>query len=412
MWDTVAVKVKGLTPSSMVRLRASTTQTNGIYAESNTYFIADEKGEISTETSAAVSGGYTGVELMGIFWSMEAKYLDKDGIKPHYMPETVMIDAYTDDERIASAELTRRNIDGGVTVTPVKGEGLFAEYYAPGGKIQRNNIIAFGGSDGTIYSGRRLARYLSSQGFGVLAMAYFLEEGMPDRLVSIPIESVGRAIEWLRSNCSADGKIGITGISRGGEFSLLTASYYKEITCVAALTPATLMWESEDISGCYPSWSVKGVDLPFIECDYTPKLRRIMNKNEEFYECNTTYIKCLDDAEQNRKAFLEECTIKVENINGNIMMVSGRNDDVWPAYRMCCKAMDRLRDKGFAHRYEHITYDNVGHRVYTDGYVSTIPDYTVMPRSRFFLGGEPKSNSAAQANTRKELKRFFGENLK
>lgn len=412
IWEPVNVKISGLEPGQRVRLNAGTFTTKGVYHESDVEFIADEKGEVNTETSAAESGSYQGVDAMGIFWSMKAKYADKSKEVAHYMPETVILTAYVDGIEKARAELVRMNMADNVTITPVKGNGMFAEYYAPNGKIQKNNIISFGGSDGTIYSGRRLARFLSSHGFGVLAMAYFLEEGLPDRLVSIPIESVGRAIEWIKANCSKDGKIGITGISRGGEFSLLTASYYSDINCVAALTPATLMWESEDISGCYPSWSVNGKDLPFIECDYDQELRDIQKEDKEFFECTSTYVRCLDDAEKNREDFLEECTIKVENINGNILMVSGKEDLVWPAYRMCCKAMRRLDEKGFKHKYQHITYEHVGHRVYTDGYVSTLPDYIMNTGSKMHLGGDPKYNAHAQANTRKALLEFFAENLK
>ena len=62
---------------------------------------------------------------------------------------------------------------------------------------------------------------------------------------------------------------------------------------------------------------------------------------------------------ENKNA-VKKAEIKVENINGPILVISGKNDDQWPAPEMSDQLMARLKRKGFKHDYEHIKLDG-GH---------------------------------------------------
>ena len=50
----------------------------------------------------------------------------------------------------------------------------------------------------------------------------------------------------------------------------------------------------------------------------------------------------------------QEAEIKVENINGPILFVSGTEDQIWPSTQMCNRMVDRLKNAGFDKPYEHI----------------------------------------------------------
>ena len=53
--------------------------------------------------------------------------------------------------------------------------------------------------------------------------------------------------------------------------------------------------------------------------------------------------------------------IKVENINGPVLLVSGENDHVWPSAEMSREVMNRLKEKNFEHAYHHIMVPNGNH---------------------------------------------------
>jgi hemolysin-activating ACP:hemolysin acyltransferase len=63
----------------------------------------------------------------------------------------------------------------------------------------------------------------------------------------------------------------------------------------------------------------------------------------------------LEDKESVKKAEIE-----VENINGAILLLSGKNDDQWPATEMSDQLIKRLNSKNFKYYFEHIKLDG-GH---------------------------------------------------
>lgn len=63
----------------------------------------------------------------------------------------------------------------------------------------------------------------------------------------------------------------------------------------------------------------------------------------------------LEDEEAVKKA-----EIQVENINGPVLIISGNDDDQWPATSMSNRIMERLKEHNFKHYKEHIILDG-GH---------------------------------------------------
>jgi hypothetical protein len=69
----------------------------------------------------------------------------------------------------------------------------------------------------------------------------------------------------------------------------------------------------------------------------------------------TAHKMMLEDKEASKKA-----EIQVENINGAILILSGINDEMWPATEMSDKLIKRLKNKNFNYYNEHIKLDG-GH---------------------------------------------------
>lgn len=68
--ERVETRVAGLGPGQPVTLRAVATDERGCLFQSCAHYRADGHGELHLGTDASHGGDYTGVEPMGLFWSL------------------------------------------------------------------------------------------------------------------------------------------------------------------------------------------------------------------------------------------------------------------------------------------------------------------------------------------------------
>ena len=62
----------------------------------------------------------------------------------------------------------------------------------------------------------------------------------------------------------------------------------------------------------------------------------------------------------------EEARIKIENINGAILLLTAGYDLMWPAHPSAQRMMRRLQRKHFAHPYSEQSYLHAGHFLFPD----------------------------------------------
>ena len=62
-----------------------------------------------------------------------------------------------------------------------------------------------------------------------------------------------------------------------------------------------------------------------------------------------------------QKDAVEKATIEVEKIHGPLLLLSGDDDSIWPSGEMADAICDRLKEKGFRYKYEHLKYKDAGH---------------------------------------------------
>ncbi len=95
------------------------------------------------------------------------------------------------------------------TTYRVKTDGFYGELFRPeNDKFPGKALICFSGSDGGIELARALAGVYQAQGLTTLALAYVLEEDLPDRFVNVPIDTLEAAAKRLheitkKSGCGA-----------------------------------------------------------------------------------------------------------------------------------------------------------------------------------------------------------------
>ena len=61
--------------------------------------------------------------------------------------------------------------------------------------------------------------------------------------------------------------------------------------------------------------------------------------------------------------YVNQAAIKVENINGPILLFSGKDDKVWPSSIMADMIEERIKENNFQHSFENIQYINAGHLI-------------------------------------------------
>ncbi|MEZ6072212.1 MAG: alpha/beta fold hydrolase [Pirellulales bacterium] len=250
---------------------------------------------------------------------------------------------------VAATLLAAGQLPEGVEKQEVVDEAFVADFYTKQDAPPAVGVLVLGGSEGGKPS--RLAQGLAAKGFAVLAVAYFKAEGTPDYLDMIPLEYFEQPLEWLASQEAVrDGKIVVIGGSKGGELALLLASRHPEIAGVVAISPSSVVFQGIPKVFWPPrsSWSYHGEPIPFVPYDYS---QPIDTKN-----LLPLYQRSLqqDDA-------VARATIPVERIGGPVLLFSGVDDTMWPATDMCDDMVSRLRERAFAHEYQHVDYPNAGH---------------------------------------------------
>lgn len=239
--------------------------------------------------------------------------------------------------------------------------------YFPAQEESKNvAILMLGGSEGGYPNSD--SDFYTSRGFSLLEVAYFGTENTPKMLEMIPLEYFEKVLSYYKALPEIQNKkIVVIGVSKGAELALLLASKYQEIQGVIAKVPSSVVFQS--IGGMQSSWSNKGESIPFVpyvKYDFTSV------KNHEFLEIYQLSL-------ENKKA-VEKATIAVENINGPILLFSGKDDKLWPSSMMSEMIMKRLRDNDFKFSYEHIAYENAGHTF----------------NEHFMLGGTYEGNKEAR----------------
>jgi len=226
----------------------------------------------------------------------------------------------------------------------------------------------------------------------VLSLAYFKSTGLPDSLEEIPIEYFEKAFDWLSKQDSIiRDEYAILGGSKGAEIALWLGSKYSQLKAVIALSPSSVIWQGIPINrydlgkGKMSSWSYQGESLPFLPYPTPIKksdllflrlkkiheaaLQNINHPKDAIVEDAIVEETIIEEAIVEEaiveeaiveEAIVEDAIIPVENIQGAVMLISGKRDRLWPSAVMGEQIANRLKTKGFDKHYEHIVFDT-GH---------------------------------------------------
>lgn len=271
----------------------------------------------------------------------------------------------------------------------VSGQSFVANLWLPPSKGPHAGVLLVGGSGGGIawqdYWGDILARH----GFVALALAYFGMEGLPKELDEIPLEYFLGAIEYMQRTPAIDrNRIGVVGVSRGGELALLLASHSPAIDAVVAFVPSAVVFQSTVSTGAgrkpRSSWTFRGRPFPFVAREPGDTAEPLVNE----------FRRALAQRDQ-----VANATIPVERIRGPILLLSGKEDTTWPSSDMSEMVVARLRNRKFRFSYEHIAYDHAGHMIHQ------------IRSDAVKRGGTEIDNSVAQQDAQRRTLEFLARTL-
>jgi|JI9StandDraft_2_1071091.scaffolds.fasta_scaffold02609_7 dienelactone hydrolase/uncharacterized protein (DUF2141 family) len=290
----------------------------------------------------------------------------------------------------------------GVAKTVVRDDGLLGAFYMPEGTARRPALLVLGGSEGGLSASSGVGVSFAKQGYAVLALAYFMEDGLPQSLENIPLEYFDKAIDWLKRQPGVDADaIGVIGGSRGSEAALLLASRNTSIKAVMAFAPSGVVWQGLNFANPMnmgPAWTVDGKALPFVTPDGM-KYRPGAAMKPMFDAALAT---------ETRK----DVDIPVERIKAPILLISGKEDALWPSFDMGEAITKRLAAANFAYPVQHLAYDGAGHMVFMGDPTAASAQSMSRTPPNAMMGGTPEAGLAAWTQNWPLTLAFFDNALK
>jgi dienelactone hydrolase len=95
--------------------------------------------------------------------------------------------------------------------------------------------------------------------------------------------------------------------------------------------------------------------------------------------------------------------IPVERIAGPILLLAGKDDQIWPSYPMAQRITARLKARGHPYADQLVAYDQVGHPI-PYAYIPLAGD---RQHARFDVGGTPAGAARAQADAWPKILAFL-----
>ncbi len=229
---------------------------------------------------------------------------------------------------------------------------------------------------------------------------------------SLPLERFGSAIEYLKAQGNVS--FGICGASTTGMLALLAASYYPEITLTIALTPCDFVMEgfyqgNKDGRKEWPagesSVTLDGKQLPYLPYayrhpEYWDKVAEQSKRNGDKIASTELFI-----ASEKAHPIREEEKIKVELIQGKILMIGAEDDSLWETAKYIRRMEQRLKEHEHSCRAEFFIYEHGTHFVFPEGMVKTMLPIGGDLLTRIFAAGKkyPKECKSTRVDIEKQI---------
>jgi dienelactone hydrolase len=213
---------------------------------------------------------------------------------------------------------------------------------------------------------------LASHGVAAASIRYFGGHGQPGEARLVPLETFDDVLADLHARYQ---RLVVLGTSWGAQAALLLGTLYPEIDAVVGISPTYVSWAG--LSEERPqrsSWTLRGAQVPFVPFDDEAIEDAVKEANGDLPSYCEAYLAALEKYADRVPA----ATIPVERIAGEVVLVAGGGDALWPSVL----AAEAVRRRRTAHDLETIvvTHPDAGHRV-------VLPGEPVLPLSQRLAWG-------------------------
>lgn len=186
-------------------------------------------------------------------------------------------------------------------------------------------ILTLLGSSGRMDVER--ARFFAHHGAHAMALRWFGGTGQAAGICEVPIEVFVRALDRL-SQEPID-RLAVVGLSKGAEAALLLACVDARVDLTVAISPPSVVWANVGpgtdglVTPYRSSWTWRGEPLPFVSYDedWTP------DEDDGPIAYGTLYEQSL----LIDPTATEAAAIPIEEAAGDVVLVAGHDDRLWPS---------------------------------------------------------------------------------
>ena len=413
--ETILVKVIDGPPESEVTITVAVTDAKDHRWESRNVFRTDMYGTVDISREAPVSGSYTSTDPAGPLWSMR---FSSEDVAPSMFaaPWDQLEFAFTAEAggEAESRVAVRRWGGPGVTRSEILGEGFVGFLFEPAGGGPHPAVALISGTTGT-QPVEPTAALLASRGYMAMVVGYMGLEGLPKTLCEVPLETLAAGIRRLSAHRSVDGeRVGVLCYSVGAEGALAALSEIEGLgtRAVVAIAPSSVIWQamSEGRPPKKSSWTLGGEPLPWVPVHgerLIPELLKnaLLKRLSRHPRPSALRLRSAYSAGLRDRSAVEKAEIRVERIEAPILLVSGSDDQMWPAAEMAA-ALARRRAQARRSGDKHLNLAQAGH-IIRPPFVPTTVTWT----EDLYSGGTPEGSANASVKAWAEILRFLGRHL-
>ncbi|KAM4690624.1 acyl-coenzyme A thioesterase 2, mitochondrial-like isoform 2-T2 [Rhinophrynus dorsalis] len=250
--ERLQIRVQGLSPKQQVTLRVMVVDDEEYMFDSCAHYQADSAGSVDLQRDASLGGDFTGVQPMGLLWSLSPSVMEK----PYYRLEKKEVhkSPMIVEMLVHKGHMNTRSIPGEVT-SRIKFERLFVapgvrrirlregavrgSLFLPPGEGPFPGVIDMFGDEGGLVEYR--SSLLASRGFASLALPYFAFEDLPPAMTEFHLEYFEEAAKFLALHPKAKATTIKEALAKWEEKTGQKAADAKEVKLYAQIPPIEKM---------------------------------------------------------------------------------------------------------------------------------------------------------------------------
>lgn len=394
------IALRGLQPGQRVTLQSRTVRGPQVEWTSATTFLADADGAVDLTRDAPVEGSYSGVAAMGLVWSQTRADANASAepfaAAPGAALRTEVRALLGEAGPVLTADFVQQLAAEGVTRREVRDEGLSAVLFTPATPGPHPVVMVLNGSGGGINEPR--AALYASRGYAALAVGYFKCPGRSDYISDTHLEYFETALHWIHRELQPrDGFVALSGQSRGGELVLLLGALFPDLVkAVIGYVPGAVVHCAQNACDPAtgregPAWIFRGQPVPDVWTGNRTASWAPWDDGPEPRRHTAAILTALQDSEA-----VERARIRVERIDGPVLLLSATDDGSWPSSLYGRMVKDHLAAHHHPYPVEHHDWEGGGHAILFP-YVPTTHLVYAHPVSKRLstTGGTPAINALA-----------------